>query len=136
MARPLGSWRVMLRAPSGTGLSGVGVRGTGCAWGDYDADGFVDLVLAVYDGVLGMNGPSRLFRNRGDGTFEETTAGDMATTPDTHHHVTWSDFDGDGDLDLFFATGPVGSLAPDRMYRNLRVESGTVKLVAPRPEAA
>ena len=36
-----------------------------------------------------------------------------------------ADYDGDGDLDLFFATGPVGSTDTDRMYRNLQVESGT-----------
>ncbi len=110
--------------PSGTGLSGLTLKGTGCAWADYDGDGFLDLALAVYAGALGMSGPSRLFRNRGDGTFEETTAGDLAAAVDTHHHPSWADYDGDGDPDLFLATGPVGSLATDRLYKNLRVENG------------
>ena len=77
-----------------------------------------------------MSGPARLFHNRGDGTFEETTAGDLAATIDTHHHPTWADYDGDGDPDLFLAAGPVGSLATDRLYRNLRVEIGTATFEA------
>jgi hypothetical protein len=119
-----------MAAEGGSGLTGTSIKGTGCAWGDYDADGFVDLALAVYAGALGMSGPSRIFRNLGDGTFAEVAVGDVSGVSDTHHHVTWADYDGDGDLDLFFATGPVGSLAPDRMYRNLRVETGTATFQA------
>ena len=41
--------------------------GMGCAAGDYDNDGDSDLYVAG----LGAN---RLFRNRGDGRFEDVTA--------------------------------------------------------------
>jgi hypothetical protein len=126
----LGAGGGTMTAPAGTGITGLAIQGTGCAWADYDGDGFLDLALAVYAGGLGMSGPSRLFRNRGDGTFEEATAGDLAAAIDTHHHPTWADYDGDGDPDLFFAAGPVGSLATDRMYRNLRVETGTATFQA------
>ena len=103
----------------------AGLKGTGCAWGDYDNDGFVDLVVAALFGQGGITTPSRLFHNDGDGTMTEVTTGPIASTTDTHHHATWSDFDRDGDLDLFFATGPLGTTEPDRMYRNLLVETGT-----------
>ena len=38
----------------------------GVAVGDYDGDGWIDLYV-----VRGDAGPNLLFRNRGDGTFEE-----------------------------------------------------------------
>ena len=46
----------------------VEMYGLGCAVGDYDNDGFIDLFVCV------GTGPSRLFRNRGDGTFEDVAA--------------------------------------------------------------
>ena len=40
----------------------------GAAWGDFDNDGRPDLLVCV------LRGPSRLFRNAGDGTFSDQTA--------------------------------------------------------------
>lgn len=61
---------------------------------DFDADGWPDLYLTTIDG------PDRLMRNRGDGSFEDVTA--SAGLLDTQHTggVAWADVDGDGDLDL------------------------------------
>ncbi len=67
------------------------VLGAGIAIGDVDGDGFVDLYLGYSGG--------RLFRNLGDGTFEEISeaAGiDRAPT----HGAALGDIDNDGDLDL------------------------------------
>lgn len=116
-------------APVAAGLPAT-LKGAGCAWGDYDNDGHVDLVVASIFGVLGMNTPSRLFHNDGHGGFTEVTDAPLGTTTDSHHHPTWSDHDGDGDLDLFFGTGPVGSVDTDRMYRNLLAETGTASFEA------
>ncbi len=59
-------------------------RSMGCAWGDYDADGFVDLIIVRHlheYGAMTMSnrdfyertGGLVLFRNNGDGTFVDTT---------------------------------------------------------------
>jgi hypothetical protein len=40
---------------------------TSAAWGDFNNDGKIDLLVGC------LKGPNRLFRNRGDGTFEDVT---------------------------------------------------------------
>jgi hypothetical protein len=99
---------------------------TGAAWADYDRDGNVDVFVAryvstdihhlpdpelsfSYKGVLvevpdHMEGESDLlFRNRGDGTFEEVSAKAGLNDPYKLHGmgVVWGDYDGDGWPDLF-----------------------------------
>ncbi len=112
------------------GIGGSGLKGTGCAWGDYDNDGHVDLIVAALFGQGGIVTGNRLFHNDGDGTFTEVTTGPQVTTTDSHHHPTWADYDGDGDLDLFFGTGAVGSTRLDRMYKNQLVETGSADFTA------
>jgi hypothetical protein len=45
-----------------------GTSSGGCAWGDYDNDGYLDLV------ILSPGGNNRLFHNNADGTFTEITS--------------------------------------------------------------
>jgi hypothetical protein len=70
--------------------------GMGCAVGDVDNDGDLDLFVSAW-------GEDALYRNRGDGTFEDTTAdsglGDTAWSTS----ATFLDFDRDGWLDLYVA---------------------------------
>lgn len=69
----------------------------GIATGDFDADGFPDLLITGYGGLT-------LFHNRGDGTFDEVSpaASGLADTL-WSSSAGWADFDGDGALDLFVA---------------------------------
>ena len=70
------------------------------AWGDYDDDGYVDVVVA--DNTEG--GFIHLYHNNGDGTFSRVTEGILVTDPVTPFSLAWADQDNDGDLDLFAGT--------------------------------
>jgi len=91
-------------------------------WGDYDNDG--DLDLALMGNVPGDR-VAGIFRNDG-GNFEEDT-GQVLTGLD-NGHLSWGDYDNDGDLDLvtmgqsddqgnsqtiLYRNGPVGTLLVD-----------------------
>ena len=88
--------------------------GVGCAIGDYDNDGNLDIYLSAY-------GPNRLYHNNGDGTFTETAETLGITEPDHVVSAEWGDYDNDGDLDLFVVgyEGPFGEQTPlNKLYRN------------------
>ena len=69
-------------------------EGTGCAVGDYDNDGYLDLVVASSDGVT-------LYHNEGDGTFRDVTSTAALHVDGLVLGVTFVDYDQDGDLDLY-----------------------------------
>jgi len=82
--------------------------GSGAAWGDYDGDGRPDLFLVNIAAPLGVGEEEaaasgrtdRLFRNRGDGTFEDVTASAGIGRAHRGMAAAWGDFDADGDADL------------------------------------
>jgi enediyne biosynthesis protein E4 len=79
--------------------------GWGCAFFDYDADGFVDLYVAH------TASPSRLFRNNAGVppmTDVAPALGLSLTMPNDTPDVVAADFDDDGDLDLYETLAPGG----------------------------
>jgi hypothetical protein len=68
-----------------------------CAtWADFDNDGFLDLY------ICNETGPNRLYRNRGDGTFEEVAAqAGVQGKQQFCKGAVWLDYDNDGFPDLF-----------------------------------
>ncbi|HUM06500.1 MAG TPA: CRTAC1 family protein [Terriglobales bacterium] len=127
------------------GVAGTGKAwGTGCAWVDYDRDGHLDLMVANYvdfdlstaptpgerpscmwKGVPVMCGPrgllgakNILYRNRGDGTFEDVTVKAHIDKTDGHYafSVSTFDFNDDGWPDIYVACDSTPSI----LYRNNR----------------
>jgi hypothetical protein len=72
-----------------------GGHSRGCAWGDYDNDGRIDLFVAGHTNLL--------YHNNGDGSFQKIITGQIVTDPTTTESIgcTWVDYDNDGYLDLF-----------------------------------
>ena len=81
---------------SAAAFPGLGSSGGGGMWADYDNDGRLDLF------AFGM--ADRLWRNLGDGTFQDVTAlaGEVDDGLPTEA-VGWADFDRDGFVDLYKA---------------------------------
>ncbi|HWZ81028.1 MAG TPA: CRTAC1 family protein [Terriglobales bacterium] len=128
-----------------TEKSGLRLGGfsTGAAWGDFDRDGNVDLFVPRYVsidvnklpvfgsddktckfrgipvqcGPWGLPGESDyLFRNRGDGTFEDVSK--KAGVDDPNHYFgmqgVWADYDNDDWPDLYVAN----DAGPNYLYHN------------------
>lgn len=113
-------------------ITGVGdsAFGAGCAFFDYDRDGYLDLYVSnylqfdagKYEPCLRANIPvycdprtypsvkDRLYRNKGDGTFEDVTdASGVGSVSSYGMGVVCSDFDGDGWSDIFIGNDVEGN---------------------------
>ena len=85
----------------------------GSSWGDYDNDGYVDLIVTAGNPEVTHN---VIYRNNGDGTFTPSTTGPIyaQTYVEGFHAPSWVDYDNDGFLDLFIA----GHAPQNRLFRN------------------
>ena len=89
-------WRTVL-----DGACGISVYGNnGVAAGDFDGDGFDDLYICQPAGL-----PNRLYRNRGDGTFEDVTDKAGVGVLDNTACALFADFDNKGVQDLLVVCG-------------------------------
>ena len=108
------------------GLGDVFYPSHSASWADYDNDGYLDLYIgnessATPDGSgrgwvkgLGVEAPSQLFRNNGNGTFTDVAAKAGVQNFRYAKGVTWGDYDGDRLPDLY-----VSNFGEDnRLYHN------------------
>ena len=98
-------------ALSGLGPPSLAATGFGTAWLDFDNDGWLD-VLTVNGRVsrteeranepFPYDQPRQLFRNLGDGRFEEVTgrAGAVFAVSEVGRGAAFGDVDNDGDIDV------------------------------------
>jgi len=78
------------------GVGGEGQWGAGAFVADYDNDGWPDILVTNF-------GRNLLYRNRGDGAFENVAARAGLESPGWNTGAAWFDADGDGDLDVYIA---------------------------------
>jgi tetratricopeptide (TPR) repeat protein len=93
-------WRTVL-----DGACGIDIYGhNGVSAGDIDGDGFDDIYVCQPAGL-----PNRLYRNRGDGTFEDVTEASGVGILENTACALFADFDNDGRQDLVVvrANGPL-----------------------------
>ncbi|HKJ80529.1 MAG TPA: FG-GAP-like repeat-containing protein [Ignavibacteriaceae bacterium] len=121
-----GNFEPVNETPLGTSDDNRGWTG---AWADYNNDGFVDLVIVHPNGYLGSPGiPCRFFKNNGDGRFTKIDTFQFTSNLEAYTVPTWSDYDQDGDEDLFIGSGPINHTAVDFLYNNTLANSGKADL--------
>jgi hypothetical protein len=78
-----------------SGLLSGEYRTHSAAWADFDNDGWLDVFIGHEET------PSQLFRNRGDGTFEDVTKKAGVGRTAFTKGAAWGDYDNDGFPDLY-----------------------------------
>ena len=77
------------------GVANTQACGMGASWADYDDDGDADLLVTNY------GAPNRLYRNRGNGVFDDVAAEAGVAESQWSTGAAWGDYDRDGNLDLY-----------------------------------
>ncbi|MEE3337863.1 MAG: VCBS repeat-containing protein [Candidatus Latescibacterota bacterium] len=94
------TWAQLSDVSSASGADNAGLYSPGFAWGDYDADG--DLDLYVTNWATAVSVPSnKLLNNGGDSTFSDVAPALDVDNDQNSIGATWADYDNDGDLDLY-----------------------------------
>ena len=123
-------------AASGVADPDADHRTMGVAWGDYDGDGFLDLLVVRHlieiggklaldtPGLARASRPLALFHNHGDGTFTNVTGllSDNLEYPSpvkgAGFKPAFLDYDGDGDADIYIVNDFGAANYPNVLWRN------------------
>jgi hypothetical protein len=94
------------------------ILGSGGLFFDFDDDGWLDIFLvdggSFADPTVAQRARHRLFRNRGNGTFEDVTAASGIRHREYGMGACAGDYDNDGLIDLY-----VTNVGPNVLYRNM-----------------
>ncbi|MDG2307862.1 MAG: FG-GAP-like repeat-containing protein [Candidatus Binatia bacterium] len=93
--------------------------GCGAAFGDYDGDGWLDLIVTGFDGESNY-----LLRNKGDGTFEDKSV-NLPMNRLNNLSASFVDYDRDGDIDIFVTHWEEGEITPPPADEHLWQNNGT-----------
>ena len=100
----------------------IASKSKAAVWGDIDNDGYLDLYVA------NLNAKDQLFRNIGDGTFEEITMSARISNIENPSAVSMADVNQDGFLDLYIANFGAENILylnnQDRTFSNYTLEAG------------
>src|SRR4026209_1324492 len=95
----------------------VETMGSGGLFFDYDNDGWIDLFLvdggSLGDARVASQAGHRLYRNRGNGMFDDVTGRSGSEHKDYGMGACAGDYDNDGSIDLY-----VTNVGPNVLYRN------------------
>ncbi|MCX5680702.1 MAG: FG-GAP-like repeat-containing protein [Candidatus Omnitrophica bacterium] len=91
----------------------VGVGWSSVAWGDYDNDGWLDILLS--GGYYGSGNISNIYHNNGNGTFTGINAGLPGLS---YGNAVWGDYDNDGWIDILMAGYLQNFGNTSRIYHN------------------
>ena len=86
--------------------------GAGVAVADFDDDGYVDIFVPQAEGT-----PNLLYRNLGNGTFEEIAGQVGLDSLESARTALWFDYDDDNDLDLIVMNDRLSTPSAYRLYR-------------------
>ena len=106
--------------------------GWDCALADADNNGRLDLTYVHACCTFHPSGPfpCRFYLQNTDGTFAKINGYEFTDDSTQAYTIpSWSDYDLDGDMDLFIGSGPAQIAAkPDFNYKNLLKETGSFAL--------
>ena len=123
-------------AASGVGDPDADHRTMGVAWGDYNGDGFLDLLVVRHlleiggklaldtPGLARASRPLALFHNEGDGTFTNVTGllsddlGYPSPVKGAGFKPAFLDYDSDGDADIYIVNDFGAANYPNVLWRN------------------
>lgn len=108
-----------------TRFAGLGDENAGksASWGDYDEDGYLDLYVANWSCTPDCGRPmtgdaDRLYHNNGDGSFSDVSPLLGSQTNGAGFVATFTDYDNDGDLDIYLVNDEFVHPIGNKLWRN------------------
>ncbi len=98
------------------------IHAMGANFGDLDNDGWLDFYCGTGNPDFSMLVPSRMFRNDGQGHFQDVTTSGGFGQLQKGHGIAFGDIDNDGDQDIYSVVG--GALEADHYPNQLFMNPG------------